>query len=103
MLPRASEKPTVQTSQILGLIASALVLAGYVPQIHHLATEHCSAGISIRAFVLWTSASLLFLIHAFMIEDVVFMCVQLINLAAGCAIVVLSRRYQSKLCPAHRT
>ena len=95
-------KSTVYTSKILGLIATTLVLAGYAPQIYHLATEQCSAGISIRAFVLWTLASLLFLIHATMIEDVVFICVQLINLAAGCAIVVLGRRYQGEVCPAHR-
>jgi uncharacterized protein with PQ loop repeat len=83
-------------------MATALVLAGYIPQIHHLATEPCAAGISVRAFVLWTSASLLFLIHATMIADVVFIGVQLINLTAGCAIVVLSRRYQGEVCPTHR-
>lgn len=92
----------MSSSQIVGLLGTALVVVGYIPQIHHLITEHCSAGISIRAFVLWCSASVLFLIHATMIEDVVFISVQLVNLAAGCVIVALCRRYQGEICPTHR-
>lgn len=96
------EKRSVNISQMLGFLGTGLVVVGYVPQIHHLIREHCSAGISIKAFVLWGSASLLFLIHAIMIMDVVFTCVQLVNLVAGGVIVSLSRRYQGESCPTHR-
>lgn len=50
------------TSQIFGVVGTGLVIVGYVPQILHLVKERCTAGISIPAFALWCSASLLFLI-----------------------------------------
>ena len=43
------------------------------PQISHLWTEHCSAGISERAYALWVLASALFLGHSIVIGDTVFM------------------------------
>ena len=52
------------TTQILGFVATGLVIVGYIPQIVHLIKERCTAGISISAFSLWCTASLLFLIHA---------------------------------------
>jgi len=92
----------VNISQMLGFLGTGLVVVGYVPQIHHLIREYCSAGISIKAFVLWSAASFLFLNHATMIMDVVFIWVQLMNLVAGCVIVSLCRRYQGEICPTHR-
>ena len=63
-------------SQILGFVGTGLVVTGYVPQIVHLIKERCTAGISIPAFSLWCAASLLFLIHAVEIRDIVFVGVQ---------------------------
>ena len=60
------------TTQILGFVATGLVIVGYIPQIVHLIKERCTAGISISAFSLWCTASLLFLVHAAMIGDAVF-------------------------------
>jgi uncharacterized protein with PQ loop repeat len=60
------------TSQILGFVGTALVIGGYIPQIVHLVKERCTAGISIPAFSLWCVASLLFLLHAAVIQDTVF-------------------------------
>ena len=74
-------------SQILGFVGTGLVVTGYVPQIVHLIKERCTAGISIPAFSLWCAASLLFLIHAVVIRDIVFVGVQTVNLAAGGLIV----------------
>jgi len=34
---------------LIGYIGTALVIGAYAPQISHLWTEHCSAGISERA------------------------------------------------------
>ena len=70
-------------SQILGFVGTGLIVVGYVPQIGHLINERCSAGISTKAYAFWCSASLLFLIHAAMIGDLVFVCVQSVNLAAS--------------------
>ena len=89
-------------SQILGIVATGLVIGGYVPQIVHLVKERCTAGISISAFALWCLASLLFLIHAAMIEDAVFVGVQTVNLVAGGLIVGFCRKYEGEVCPFHR-
>jgi len=88
-------------SQILGGAATLLVIAGYMPQISHLIRERCAAGISIPAFSLWMAASALFLIHAVLIDDAVFVVAQSINLGAGGIIVTLCRTYEGQLCPLH--
>jgi uncharacterized protein with PQ loop repeat len=90
------------TTQILGFVATGLVIVGYIPQIVHLIKERCTAGISISAFSLWCTASLLFLIHAAMIGDAVFVGAQTVNLVAGSLIVALSKRYEGEVCPFHR-
>ena len=89
-------------SQGLGLVATGLVIGGYVPQIVHLVKERCTAGISIHAFALWCLASFLFLIHAAMIEDAVFVGVQTVNLVAGGLIVGFCKKFEGEVCPFHR-
>jgi uncharacterized protein with PQ loop repeat len=59
----------MMSSQILGFLGTGLVIVGYFPQVFHMVKERCAAGISIPAFALWCSASLLFLLHATMIGD----------------------------------
>jgi uncharacterized protein with PQ loop repeat len=90
------------TSQALGAVATGVVVAGYVPQIAHLIRQRCTAGISVPAFSLWCLASFLFLIHAAMIEDAVFIAVQAVNLVAGTLIVTFCRKYEGRVCPFHR-
>ena len=90
-------------SQILGAAATVLVVAGYLPQISHLIRERCTAGLSIPAFSLWLAASALFLVHAALIDDAVFVVAQSINLAAGGTIVALCKTYQGHVCPFHAT
>lgn len=84
-----------------GLIGTTLVVIAYAPQIRHLIKEHCSAGISIVAYSLWFSGSFLFLIHASMIRDVVFILVQVVNLIATCIIIICWKKYQQQMCSTH--
>jgi uncharacterized protein with PQ loop repeat len=84
-------------SQLPGFLRTGIFAAGYIPQIHHLVKEHRSAGISMNAYALWCVASILFLIHAAMIRDVVFVFVRIVNLVAILAIVVCARRYERRL------
>jgi uncharacterized protein with PQ loop repeat len=87
--------------EFLGPAGIGVVTVAYVPQLVHLHREHCSAGISLRAYSLWCVSSSLFLIHALMIQDVVFTVFQSINLLATAAIVILVRRYGRHMCLTH--
>lgn len=86
---------------VIGYIGTALVIGAYVPQILHLWTEHCSAGISERAYALWALASALFLGHSIIIGDPVFMVTQVVNVVALAIILVLARRFHDQICAAH--
>ena len=92
----------VTISQVLGLVATGLVIAGYLPQIVHLVRERCTAGISVLAFSVWCVASCLFLVHAAMIGDAVFMGVQAVNLVAGGLIIWFARKNEGQVCSYHR-
>ena len=54
-----------------------------------------------NAYALWCVASVLFLIHAAMIRDVVFIFVQVINVTAILAIVMCVRKYERQVCRIH--
>jgi uncharacterized protein with PQ loop repeat len=88
--------------ETLGFIGTGLVAVAYIPQIRHLIKEHCSAGISAKAYVLWFMASVLFLVHAAMIVDAVFIGVQMVNLLAIGIIVIYVRKYERQVCATHR-
>jgi uncharacterized protein with PQ loop repeat len=87
---------------VIGYIGTGIVIGAYAPQISHLWTEHCSAGISERAYVLWALASALFLGHSIVIGDTVFMVTQLVNVVALAIIVVLARRSVTRSAPCMR-
>jgi uncharacterized protein with PQ loop repeat len=84
-----------------GFIGTGLVVIAYAPQIRHLIKEHCSAGISIVAYSLWFASAILFLIHATIIWDVVFISVQVVNLIATCIIMIYWKKYQQQMCSTH--
>jgi uncharacterized protein with PQ loop repeat len=86
---------------VIGYMGTGFVVGAYAPQISHLWTEHCSAGISEGAYVLWALASALFLGHSIVIGDTVFMVTQLVNLVALAIILVLARRFRDQICAAH--
>src|SRR5687768_2185880 len=86
---------------VIGYLGTVIVVGAYVPQILHLWIEHCSAGISERAYALWILAAALFLAHSIVIGDAVFMLTQLVNLVALAIILVLARRFRNQICAAH--
>jgi uncharacterized protein with PQ loop repeat len=86
---------------ILGFLGIGVTVLAYVPQIVHLHKEHCSAGISLRAYSLWSVSSALFLVHAVVIHDRVFIVVQLVNLVALVVITILVKRYGRYVCSTH--
>jgi uncharacterized protein with PQ loop repeat len=86
---------------VIGYIGTGLVIGAYAPQISHLWTEHCSAGISERGYALWALAAALFLGHSTVIGDTVFMITQLVNMVALAIILVLARRFRNQICAAH--
>jgi uncharacterized protein with PQ loop repeat len=88
-------------SQLLGFLGTGIVAAAYIPQIHHLVKEHCSAGISINAYALWCVASIFFLIHGAMIRDMAFVFVQVVNLIAILAILICVKKYGRQMCLMH--
>ena len=86
----------------IGFLGTALVITAYLPQIHHLIKEHCSAGISIKAYGLWFVAAMLMLVHAVGIQDSVFMALQGYQIAACALIIVFGRKYKDSVCETHR-
>lgn len=68
--------------EIVGFVGVAVSCFAYVPQIIHLATEHCSAGVSVRAWILWLLAAFLISLHAFSVFDIVFVALQIVNIVA---------------------
>jgi hypothetical protein len=72
-----------------------------VPQLVHLAREHCSGGISRTAYALWFVASLLILVHALTMRDLVFVALQAANAVATGLIVALASRYRDNVCAGH--
>jgi hypothetical protein len=85
----------------LAMAGTVLVAIAYVPQILHLAVAHCSAGVSVRAWVLWLAADLLILTHSIHLRDVPFLVLGVGNIVATCVVIVLSLRYRGNLCVEH--
>jgi uncharacterized protein with PQ loop repeat len=88
-------------SELIGLTGASLAGYAYLPQITHLIREHCSAGISRRAFTIWLLASVLMTVHAVLLPAVVFIALGAIQIAAITAILVYSARYRGLVCPTH--
>ena len=88
--------------QYLGFAGVAISCLAYLPQILHLAKEHCSAGVSVRAWIMWLAAALMIGSHAASKADTVFIALQIVNAGAAGMIVVLARRYCGMRCAAHQ-
>jgi uncharacterized protein with PQ loop repeat len=92
----------VTLSEVVGLSGALLAGYAYLPQISHLIREHCSAGLSERAFVLWLGASLLMTVHAITIGAVVFIVLGIQQIACTGTIAFYCRRYRDQACPSHQ-
>jgi lipid-A-disaccharide synthase-like uncharacterized protein len=91
-----------QGSRILGFAGTVIAAIGFLPQIRHLAREHCSAGVNVAAWQIWLLSSVLILFHALVVFDVVFVTLQTVNIAAVTLIIFLAKRYEGMSCPFHR-
>ena len=85
----------------LGYAGTALVILAYLPQIYHLLKEHCSAGLSCRAYVMWVAASLCLLSYAVIQRDGVFMALQGYQLLSTSLICFFSKKYEHNMCEDH--
>ena len=94
----------MQTAQIINTLGFAGALLGsyaYLPQIKHLVTEKCSAGISPRAFKLWTLSSSLVLINAIYLRAPVFIFLCLMQLLSSFTILMFSLKSKGHVCQSH--
>lgn len=87
--------------EILGIIGIGISVAAYVPQVVHLAREHCSAGVSSRAWAMWLAGGLLVGALAVQRGDPVFILLQLSSLTSAAVILLLARRYKGMACETH--
>jgi lipid-A-disaccharide synthase-like uncharacterized protein len=87
--------------ELLGVSGIAISMLAYLPQVVHLAKEHCSAGVSARAWSMWLVSSLLIGALAVHRHDLVFILLQLSSLVSAAAILVLGRRYRGLVCETH--
>ena len=88
--------------RVLGFVGTIIVAIGYMPQIRHLAREHCSAGISASAWWIWLVSSVLILTHAWSVFDLVLIALQTVNLVAIAVTIYLAKRYEGMICAFHR-
>lgn len=88
--------------EILGWAGTALVIIAYYPQIHHLFIEKCAWGISLSTWLIWLVASALLLAYAFLRRDALFVIVQVVNILAIVATIILVRKSRN-ICPHHLT
>lgn len=87
--------------EILGIAGIATSMLAYVPQVIHLAKEHCSAGISRRAWAMWLVGSLLVGTLAVHRGDLVFIALQVSTLASAAIILFLAQKYRGLVCETH--
>jgi uncharacterized protein with PQ loop repeat len=91
----------VSVFEMLGTAGIVISALAYVPQVIHLAKEHCSAGISGRAWAMWLTSSALVGALAVHRNDIVFMMLQLSTLTSASVIVFLAHRYRGMMCEVH--
>ena len=87
--------------ETLGVIGIAISVAAYVPQVVHLGREHCSAGVSTRAWAMWLVSCLCVGALALHRRDPVFVLLQASTLVSAAVILFLARRYKGMACATH--
>jgi uncharacterized protein with PQ loop repeat len=86
--------------EALGAAGIAISMLAYLPQVVHLAKEHCSAGVSSRAWTMWLVSSVLIGALALHRHDAVFILLQISSLTSA-AILFLGHKYRGLVCEAH--
>jgi uncharacterized protein with PQ loop repeat len=87
--------------EVIGVVGIGLSMLAYLPQVVHLAKEHCSAGVSSRAWTMWLVSGVLIGALAVHRHDAVFVLLQASSLASAAAILLLGHRYRGLVCEAH--
>jgi lipid-A-disaccharide synthase-like uncharacterized protein len=87
--------------ELLGIAGIVLSVLAYLPQVVHLARQHCSAGVSGRAWSMWLASSIMVGALALHRHDPVFIVLQASTLLSAAVIVVLVHRYRGMICEAH--
>jgi lipid-A-disaccharide synthase-like uncharacterized protein len=87
--------------EALGIVGIGISVAAYLPQIIHLGREHCSAGVSSRAWLMWLVSGLLIGALAVYRRDPVFITLQVSSLTSAAAILFLARKYKGMACAFH--
>ena len=85
----------------VGYGGTALVMLAYLPQILHLLREHCSAGLSVSAYLMWVISAILLLSYAISRGDGVFIALQSYQLIATVLICIYCKKYEHSLCIHH--
>jgi lipid-A-disaccharide synthase-like uncharacterized protein len=86
---------------IIGVVGILISVLAYVPQVVHLAREHCSAGVSGRAWGMWLASSILVGALAVHRRDAVFILLQACTFTSAALILFLARRYRGMTCELH--
>ena len=68
--------------EIVSWVGTALVVAAYYPQIHHLLVESCAWGISVLTWLIWLAASVLLLTYCVVRRELLMCVVQGVNITA---------------------
>jgi lipid-A-disaccharide synthase-like uncharacterized protein len=89
------------TFELLGIAGIAISVLAYLPQVVHLAREHCSAGVSRRAWAMWLVSSVFIGALALYRRDFVFILLQISSLSSAAVILALAHRYRAMVCEAH--
>ena len=87
--------------EILGVAGIALSVGAYVPQAVHLWREHCSAGVSTRAWAMWLAGAVLIGLLAMHRGDPVFILLQVSSITSATVILLLARKYRGMSCETH--
>jgi lipid-A-disaccharide synthase-like uncharacterized protein len=87
--------------EIFGIGGTTISMLAYVPQVVHLGKEHCSAGISRRAWAMWLVGSLLVGTLAVHRGDFVFIALQFSTMTSAAIILFLAQKYRGLVCEAH--
>jgi lipid-A-disaccharide synthase-like uncharacterized protein len=87
--------------ETLGIAGIAIAMLAYVPQVVHLGREHCSAGVSRRAWMMWLVSSVLVGSLAIHRGDLVFILLQISSMTSAAVILLLAYRYRGMVCDYH--
>jgi uncharacterized protein with PQ loop repeat len=92
----------MNTVDYIGLTGAIIAGIAYIPQIRHLITEKCAAGISRGAFALWFVASVFVMINAVFTRSVAFMVLSTVQIVSTVIIITFSTRYAGQTCEYHQ-